>query len=243
MAELVFEVHAARPAYGVPRVARELQARGVPVGRRIVARLMRANGIRGVTRRRRRSLARPEAGAAAVPDLVRREFTAPVPGLKLVGDISCFKTVEGWLYLATTVDLCSKEVLGYAPAPHMRAGLAVDAITMAHRTGLVAGNAIMHTDRGSQYHSTAYRRALKRLGIRQSTSRTGSCLDGAAAESFFAGVEAEIGTESWPDRAAARRDIENWIKQYNERRLHSSLGYRTPLDARTAWQLRVSTAV
>jgi putative transposase len=140
------------------------------------------------------------------------------------------------------VDLCSKELIGYAIAPHMRAGLAVEAITAAHRTGLVAGNAIMHTDRGSQYHSKEYKHALRRSEIRQSTSRTGSCLDGAAAESFFATIKTEIGAESWPNRAAARRDIENWIKSYNERRPHSSLGYRTPLESRIAWQERLSTA-
>jgi putative transposase len=165
-----------------------------------------------------------------------------MPGLKLVGDISCFPTGEGRLYLATALDLCSKELIGYGIAPHMRSGLAVDAITNAHRTRLVAGNAIMHTGRGSQYHSKACRNALQRLEIRQSTSRTGSCLDGAAAESFFATLKTEIGIDTWPDRATARRDIENWITLYNERRPHSSLGYRTPMESRTAWQQRMSTA-
>ena len=124
----------------------------------------------------------------------------------------------------------------------MRSSLAVEAITAAHRTGLVAGNAIMHTDRGSQYHANVYRNALKRLEIRQGTSRTGWCLDGAAAESFLATIKAEIGSASWPDRARTRRDIENWIKSYNERRLHSSPGYRTPVEASTSWQERMSTA-
>ena len=165
-----------------------------------------------------------------------------MPGLKLIGDITCFATREGWLYLATAVDLCSKEVVGYAIAPHMRTSLAIDAITTAHRTGLVAGNAIMHTDRGGQYHARAYRNALWRLDIRQSTTRSGSCLDGAAAESFFATIKTEIGVDTWTDRAAARRDIENWIKTYNERRLHSSLGYETPTAARISWQQRISTA-
>src|SRR6266700_7809977 len=86
----------------------------------------------------------------------------------------------------------------------------------------------------SQYHSTAYCNALRRLGIRQSTSRTGSCLDGAAAESFFATIKAEIGVGFWADRAGALRDIENWIKSYNERRLHSALGYRPPTETRRA---------
>jgi transposase InsO family protein len=82
----------------------------------------------------------------------------------------------------------------------------------------------------------------RRLEIRQSTGRTGSCLDGAAAESFFATIKAEIGAESWPDHSAARRDIENSIKSYNEKRLHSSIGYQTPIEARTAWQERMATA-
>ena len=112
LTELILEVHAAHPAYGSPRVTRELQRFGVPVGRRVVARLMRQNGISGVTRRRRRNLTKSDARAAAVPDLIQRNFTAPMPGLKLVGDISCFPTGEGWLYLATAVDLCSKEVVG-----------------------------------------------------------------------------------------------------------------------------------
>lgn len=201
LAVLIFEVHTAYPAYGALRVTRELQRLGVPVGRRVVARLMRENGICGRTRRKRRNLTKADAGAAAVPDLIRRDFTAPMPGLKLAGDITCFPTAEGWLYLATALDLCSKELIGYAIAPHMRASLAVDALTAACRTGIVAGNAIMHTDRGSQYHSKVYRHCLRRLEIRQSTSRTGSCLDGAAAESFFATLKTEIGVDFWPDRA------------------------------------------
>ena len=100
----------------------------------------------------------------------------------------------------------------------------------------------MHTDHGSQYHAKAYRNALRRLEIRQSTSRSGSCLDGAAAESFFATIKAEIGIAYWPDRASARRNIENWIRHYNQRRLHSTLDYKTPLETRTAWQQRMSTA-
>ena len=115
-----------------------------------MARLRREKGIAGVTRRTRRNLTRPDAGVAAVPDLIRREFTAPMPGLKLIGGISCFPPGEGWSYLATVLDLCGTELIGYAIAPHMRASPAIEAITVAHRTGPVAGNAITHTDRGGQ---------------------------------------------------------------------------------------------
>ena len=240
LTELIVEIHTSHPAYGAERITRELKRQGLEVGRRRVARLMREQGIAGITRRKRRNLTKPDKDAATVPDLIRREFTAPMPGLKPIGDISCFPTGEGWLYLATVLDLCSKELIGYAIAPHMRAGLAVDAITAAHDAGLVAGNAIMHADRGSQYHSRSYRNALRRLEIRQSTSRTGSCLDDAAAESFFATIKTEIGVASWPDRVSARHDIENWIKTYNERRLHSALDYRAPTETRRTWQERMA---
>jgi hypothetical protein len=136
LAPLITEVHTAQPAYGVQRITRELQRQGVPVGRRVVARLMRALGIAGVTRRKRRSLTKPDSGASEVPDLIRRDFTAPMPGLRLVGDISCFPTVEGWLYLATVLDLYSKELIGYALAPHMRAcGRRSDHHGASHRVG------------------------------------------------------------------------------------------------------------
>lgn len=98
----IVEIHTAYPAYGAERVTRELKRQGVEVGRRVVTRLMQANGISGITRRRRRNLTTPDEGAAAVLDLIRREFTAPMPGLKLIGDISCFPTGEGWLYLSVT---------------------------------------------------------------------------------------------------------------------------------------------
>jgi putative transposase len=106
--------------------------------------------------------------------------------------------------------------------------LAVEAISRARCTGLVAGNAIMHTDRGGQCYAKTYRSALERLEIRQSASRTGSCLDGAAAESFFAALKTEIGRTSWSTRADACRDLENWITDYNRRRLPSSIDYQPP---------------
>ena len=194
---------------------------------------MREHGIVGITRRGRRNLTGPDPGAAAVADLVCRQFTARMPGLRLIGDIRCFPTGEGWLSLAAVLGLRSRELIGAAVAPHMRAGLVVDAITTAHRTGLVADNAIMYADRGAQDHSKVYRDALRRMDIRQSSSRIGSCLDGAAAESFSATLKVEIGVDSRPDRATARRDIKNWIKLYNERRLHSSPGYQTPVASQS----------
>ena len=117
----------------------------------------------------------------------------------------------------------------------MRANLAVDAIAAALRTGLVADNAIMHTDRGGQYHSKVYRSTLRRPGIQQSTSRTGSCFDGAAVESFFATIKTEIGADSWPDRASARRDIENL--DHALQRAAPALFARLPDSCRVAHRL------
>lgn len=234
--QMIIEIHTAYPTYGAERITRELKRQGLEAGRRRVARLMRENHIAGITRRKRRNLTRPGKEATTVPDLIRRDFTAPMPGLKLVGDITCLPTGEGWVYLATVLDLCTRELIGHAIAPHMRTGLAIDAITTAHRSGLVAGNSIMHTDRGGQYHSRDYHNTLNRLEIRPSTSRAGSCLDGAAAESFFATPKTEIGARFWPDRTSARRDIEDWITNYNQRRLHSTFNYQTPTAARLAWQ-------
>jgi transposase InsO family protein len=147
---LIIEVHTDHPTYGAERITRQLKLQATDIGRRRVARVMRENGITGITRCKRRNLSRADTGATAIPDLLQRRFTAPMPGLKLTGDISCFRTTEGWIYLATVIDLCSKKLIGRSIAPQLRTSLATDALNMAHSRGLTAGNAIMHTDRGSQ---------------------------------------------------------------------------------------------
>ncbi|MFJ9901268.1 IS3 family transposase [Streptomyces sp. NPDC091280] len=145
--------------------------------------------------------------------------------------------------MATVIDLCTREVVGWSMAEHMRTQLVVDAIRMAHAGGHTAGNAIFHTDRGSQYTSRQFREILAELDIRQSTGRTGSCFDNAAAESFFAVLKAEIGTAVWETRAAARQDVFRWIAEYyNRERLHSTIGYITPHQARTRFHQRLDLA-
>ncbi|WP_406068466.1 IS3 family transposase [Micromonospora sp. NBC_01638] len=138
-----------RGAYGSPGVAVELRRRGRRVNRKRVERIMRERGIVGITRRRRRSLTRQDQTAAPAPDLIGRDFTADAPGQRLVGDITYLPTAEGWLYLATTIDLHTREVIGHAMAAHMRADLVADAVTLAHQRGLVDPKAIFHSDRGS----------------------------------------------------------------------------------------------
>jgi transposase InsO family protein len=155
--------------------------------------------------------------------------------MKLVGDITYIPTDQGWLYLATWLDLATREIVGYSMADHHRAGLVVDALKMAAGRGQLKPGCIAHSDRGSEYTSDELRREIGRLGLRQSMGRTGSCFDNAAAESFFALLKEEIGTRCWPDRSSARADIFAFVETfYNRQRLrrHPRWGYLTPLETR-----------
>jgi putative transposase len=226
---------ASKHTYGVPRVHAGLRRLGRPVNRKRVERVMRERGIAGVTRRRRRSLTRPARKAVPAADLIGRDFTANAPGTKLVGDITYVPTDEGWLYLATWLDLATREIVGYSMADHHRASLVVNALAMAAGRGRLQLGCIAHSDRGSEYTSDELRCTIGRLGLRQSMGRTGSCYDNAAAESFFALLKEEIGTRRWPDRASARADIFSFIETfYNRQRLrkHPAWGYLTPLETR-----------
>jgi transposase InsO family protein len=244
--ELAAEIRAIhgehRGSYGSPRVADELRRRGRRVNRKRVERIMRERCIVGITRRRRRSLTKPDTTAAPAPDLIGRDFTASAPGQRLVGDITYLPTQEGWLYLATTIDLFNREVIGYAMAEHMRAELVRDAVGLAHRRGLVARNAIFHSDRGSQYSSTEFRVTLRKLQMRASMGRVGSCYDNAVAESFFASLKAEIGTRVWATRAQARQAVFAYIIYFNRKRLHSTLTRQTPYEARVCYRPPIALA-
>jgi transposase InsO family protein len=228
--------------YGSPRVHDELRRRGRQVNRKRVERLMRQRCIVGISRRRRRSLTKQDAAAAPAPDLIGRDFTATAPGQRLVGDITYLPTAEGWLYLATTIDLFNREVIGHAIAEHMRAELVCDAVRLAHRRGLVEPLAIFHSDRGTQYSSTDFRTALGNLNMRASMGRVGSCFDNAVAESFFASLKAEIGTKVWATRAEARKAVFAYLTYYNQHRLHSTLTRRTPYEARVCYRRPIALA-
>jgi putative transposase len=209
------------------------------INRKKVERIMRERDIRGVTRRKRRHLTKQDSKAAPAPDLVGRDFTAARPGQKLVGDITYLPTIEGWWYLATVIDLATREVIGYAMAGHHRAELVTDAFRMAAGHGDLKPGCIMHTDRGSQYTSSESRRKARKLSLRQSMGRTGICYDNAAAESFFGLLKAEIGTTVWESREAARADVFRFIEvEYNRTRLrkHPEFGYLTPLETRARLQ-------
>ncbi len=220
-------------AYGSPRVHRELRRRGRPVNRKKIERIMRGRGFAGAAKRRRRPLTRADASAVPAADLIGRDFTAKLPGTRLVGDITYLPTAQGWLFLATVLDLATREVVGYAMAEHMRADLVCDALRMAAGRGGLQPGAVFHSDRGTQYTSAQFRDLLARLGIRQSMGRTGSCFDNAAAESFFATLKREIGPVAWPTHSHARMAVFRFIEiYYNRNRLHSTVGYLTPHEAR-----------
>jgi putative transposase len=230
------EIHAgSRGAYGAPRVHAALKRVGRAINRKKVERIMRERGIRGVTRRRRRHLTQQDTKAAPAADLIGRDFTADDPGRKLVGDITYLATLEGWWYLATVIDLATREAIGYAMADHHRAELVTDALRMAAGRGGLQPGCIMHTDRGSEYTSTEFRTHTREFDLRQSMGRTGICYDNAAAESFFGLLKAEIGTTVWESHETARADVFRFIEiEYNRTRLrkHPEFGYLTPLETR-----------
>ena len=227
-------IHAkSRHTYGSPRVHATLRACGQRVGRKRVARLMRAASLRGRAPKRhvRTTVSDPQATPA--PNLVARQFTASAMNRLWLTDITYLPTQEGWLYLAAMLDACSRRVVGWAMADHLRTELALEALEMALTTRRPAdGEVVHHSDRGCQYTAQAYQEVLNTHNIRCSMSRKGNCLDNAVAESFFATLKRELLPEQpWPTRPAARAAVFEWLAVfYNRQRRHSRLGYLTPVE-------------
>lgn len=198
-----------------------------------VLKLMRELGIRGCTPNTGKRTTIPDPKARPRPDLVRRDFTSPVPTYKLVGDIAYLRTGEGWLYLATVIDLCTRMVVGWSLSDRMAADIAVAALESAKSRGYVAGNAIFHSDRGAQYTSRTLAEWARANDVRLSCSRTGNCRDNAVAESFFATLKNEMYyRRSFPTRDAAKHAVIEFIEaDYNRRRPHSTIGYKIPAQA------------
>jgi putative transposase len=217
--------------YGYRRVHADLAAWGVAAGPELVRSLMRELGLEPCQPRPWRvSLTEGDGQEHDIPDLVQRDFTAEAPGQKMVGDITYIPTWEGWLYLATVIDCHTKEVIGWAADDNYKTQLIEKAIETAARNRPLAGKAIFHSDRGSNYTSQQFAKTLKKHDLRHSAGRTGTCYDNAMAESFFAALKNErVHRTQYPTREHARRDIVRYIEfWYNSRRRHSGLQYRTP---------------
>jgi len=236
-AELAGQIQAvhqeSRGRYGAPRIHAELARRGRRHGRKRIARLMRAAGIAGKTPKRWRKTTIADPAAAARADQVRRDFTADAGKLnaRWCGDITYIGTWEGWLYLATVIDIASRRVVGYAIADHLRTELVAGALSNAVAARDPGPGVIFHSDRGCQYTSAAFASLANDHDVRLSHGRTGQCWDNALAESFFASIKGELlHLQAWPTKAAARRAIVEYIGWYNGTRLHSSLGYRSPAE-------------
>jgi putative transposase len=231
--------------YGYRRVHAALVRQGDDCGPELVRDLMRELGLMPCQPRPwRPTTTQPGDGAEAVPDLVGRDFSANAPGRKMVGDITYLPTWQGFAYLATVIDCCTKECIGYAVADHMRAELVIDALCMAARNYDLEPGAIFHTDRGSQYLSQAFAEVAAQLDVRHSVGRVGSCFDNAQAESFNATLKVErVNRTVYPTREQARKDVTRYIElRYNTKRLHSALGYRTPREAYADYQNQRSAA-
>ena len=219
-----------RGTYGSPRIHAELRDEGVHVSRKRVARLMRAAGLQGVSRRKSTRTTIRQPGAQRAPDLVKRDFTVDGPNKLWVADITYIRTWAGFLYLAVVVDAWSRRVVGWAMANHLRTELVNDALEMAVRQRRPKG-VIHHSDQGSQYTSLAFGKRCREANVRPSMGSVGDCYDNALCESFFATLECELlDRRSFRSREEAGRVVFEFIEGwYNPHRRHSSIGYASPV--------------
>ena len=222
---------ASRGTYGVPRIHADLVGDGQRIGRKRVARLMKAEGLKGVSRRKRTRTTVRDLGQRPAPDLVDRDFTASGPNQLWVADITYIPTWAGFLYLAVVLDVWSRRIVGWCMRTHLRTELILKALNMAldqRRPTAV----IHHSDQGSQYTSIAFGERCQEAGVRPSMGSVGDCFDNAMCESFFATLECELLDRcTFRTPAEARTQVFEFIEAwYNRQRRHSALGYQSPLQ-------------
>jgi transposase InsO family protein len=220
-----------RRVYGSPRVHQALLAKGVKRNRKTVARIMREEGIRSKVMRKFKVRTTDSNHAFAVaPNVLDRNFTVEKPDAAWLCDITYIPTGEGFLYLAGVMDLCSRRIVGWSMAAHLRVELVADALTMATTTRNPSPGLLHHSDRGVQYCCNEYRAELEAWGMIPSMSRVGDCYDNAPKESFWATLKKELMSDRvFATRDEARAAIFEYIEVfYNRQRIHSSLGYVSP---------------
>ena len=225
-------VVASRYRYGTRRVQRGLARKGLTVSRRRIGRIMKEQNLLCKTRRKFKMTTDSKHGLPVARNLLNRQFSPVAPNTHYVGDITYIPTQEGWLYLATVIDLYSRQVVGWSMQAHMKAALVNDALMMAIWKRKPRRGLLWHTDRGSQYACDSHRSLLKTHGIIQSMSRKGNCWDNAVAESFFHSLKVELTHhENFKTRQEAKHAIFEYIEVfYNRVRMHSANNYLSPLE-------------
>ena len=222
--------------YGWPRIYQELRRRGLRVGKERVRLLMQAHGVRGRVKRKYVSTTDSKHALPVAPNLVQRQFSPAAPDRIWCSDITYLPTEQGWLYLAAVVDLFSRKIVGWSLKPHMQTSLVKDALEMAYLLRRPAPGLIFHSDRGSQYCSHEFQQILRTRQIRASMSRKGDCWDNAPIESFWARLKlASLSERKFASHRAATAAVMDWITFYNHRRLHSALGYTSPMEYEERW--------
>ena len=227
-----FHHNKSKATYGLPRIYAAMRKEGIGVNKKRIARLMKVNNIKAKTKRRFRVTTVQNTKAQASENILKQNFTALSENKIWTGDITYLWTKEGWIYLSVVMDIYSRKIVGWSTDRSLSTGLVVRALMMAlvHRNP--ERGIIFHSDRGSQYTSISFRELLKSYGIVQSNSSTGNCYDNAVTESFFHTLKTELTYwEKYQTREEAKRSIFEYIEiNYNRRRLHSFLGYLSPVE-------------
>jgi len=247
LSKLIKEIFVkSRRNYGTRRIKERLEkAQGVLVSRRRIGTIMRELGLKAkATKKYKVSTTDSNHQLPVSPNIVNRDFSSSKVDEKYVGDITYIPTKEGWLYLATVIDLYSRKVVGWSMADNMKASLVNDALNMAITRRKPAKGLIWHTDRGSQYASISHRKLIHENGIIQSMSRKGNCWDNAVAESFFHTLKTElIYDEIYETKAQANQSIFEYIEvYYNKQRMHSANNYLSPVEFENAMLLNETVA-
>jgi len=236
----IAEIHRrSRQTYGAPRIHAELKEQGIRVGCKRVARLMRAAGLKGVSRRNWIITTVRDRHARPAPDLVERNFAAAAANRLWVADLTYIATWAGYLYLAVVLDAFSRKIVGWAMETHLRTELVLNALNMAIAQRRPAG-VIHHSDQGSQYTSLAFGKRCEEAGVRPSMGTVGDCFDNAMCESFFATLECELlNRHSFKTQVEARMAVFDFIEGwYNPHRRHSALDYLSPINYERSHQLQ-----
>ena len=220
-----------RDSLGSRGMVRQLRKEGHVMGRYRARRLMKRLGLTAKFKRKYRITTQSRHDLPVAGNVLNREFNQTSPNRAWVTDITYVWTVQGWLYLAVVMDLCSRRIVGWCMDQTLTQALAIRALMMAINLRQPEAGLIHHSDRGSQYASAAYQALLKQHGILPSMSRKGNCWDNAVMERFFKSYKEEwIGDQVYYTREAAIRDMQEYMKYYDSVRLHSTLGYRTPME-------------